>query len=126
MSAAANMVRREFLKRGVFTMATATASPLFVRSTVLGWGRAAPSEHITVAFIGVGWKGLQGCFGSLVQSFLLPAEAVPGHIDWELWLGPAPWRPYHSQLVDKGFRPFRDYSGGGMTDWGCHEWHCRE
>jgi predicted dehydrogenase len=23
-------------------------------------------------------------------------------------------------LADKGFRPFRDYSGGGMTDWGCH------
>lgn len=50
----------------------------------------------------------------------LPAEEVPDHIDWDLWLGPAPWRPYHSSLVDQWFRSYRDYSGGGMTDWGCH------
>jgi len=50
----------------------------------------------------------------------LPSEPVPEHIDWEMWLGPAPWRPFHSTLADKGFRPYRDYSGGGMTDWGCH------
>jgi predicted dehydrogenase len=35
-------------------------------------------------------------------------------------LGPAPWRPFHPTLADKGFRAYRDYSGGGMTDWGCH------
>ncbi len=50
----------------------------------------------------------------------LPGEPVPDHIDWEMWLGPAPWRPFHPLLADKGFRPYRDYSGGGMTDWGCH------
>jgi len=50
----------------------------------------------------------------------LPAEKTPAGVDWNLWLGPAPWRPYHSQLIRGGFRPFRDYSGGGMTDWGCH------
>jgi predicted dehydrogenase len=238
--------------------------PSLIPGTVLGRGRAAPSQRVSVGFIGVGWKGLQGCFGSLVQSFLanpvcqaiavcdvnresaadgkrtidkayrnqdcatyadfrellqrtdldavviatpdhwhavqtiwacrlgkdvycekplsltvrearamvdaarqygrvvqtgsqsrsyanirracdllqqgaigeirevhvecggpsipcnLPAEAVPEHIDWDLWLGPAPWRPFHSTLADKGFRPFREYSGGGMTDWGCH------
>ncbi len=263
MASETRVVRREFLQRSALATA-AVAAPLFVRSTALGWGRAAPSERITVGFIGVGWKGLQGCFGSLVQSFLanpacqvlaacdvnskacdsaksvidqaqgnrdcatyrdfrdllsrddvdavaiaapdhwhaiqtieacrrgkdvycekplsltirearqmveaareygrvvqtgsqsrsysnirfaceslrngaigeirevhvscggpsvpcnLPAEPVPDHIDWDLWLGPAPWRPFHSALADKGFRPFRDYSGGGMTDWGCH------
>ena len=50
----------------------------------------------------------------------LPPVAVPDGVDWERWLGPAPWRPYHPSLVRGGFRPFRDYSGGGMTDWGCH------
>ena len=39
-----------------------------------GAGGRAPSERITVGFIGVGWKGLQGCFGSLVQSFLASPE----------------------------------------------------
>ncbi|MBN2138588.1 MAG: Gfo/Idh/MocA family oxidoreductase [Sedimentisphaerales bacterium] len=48
------------------------------------------------------------------------AEPTPAGVDWEMWLGPAPWRPFHPSLIRGGFRPFRDYSGGGMTDWGCH------
>jgi hypothetical protein len=51
---------------------------------------------------------------------LLPPEPTPPGVDWDLWLGPAPWRPFHSMLIRGGFRGFRDYSGGGMTDWGCH------
>jgi predicted dehydrogenase len=50
----------------------------------------------------------------------LKPEPVPAGVDWDTWLGPAPWRPYHPSLTTGGFRPFRDYSGGGMTDWGCH------
>ena len=45
---------------------------------------------------------------------------VPSDVDWDLWLGPAPWRPFHPTLITGGFRRYRDYSGGGMTDWGCH------
>jgi predicted dehydrogenase len=45
---------------------------------------------------------------------------TPDDVDWEMWLGPAPRRPFHPQLIKGGFRPFRDYSGGGTTDWGCH------
>ncbi|MDP6545488.1 MAG: Gfo/Idh/MocA family oxidoreductase [Phycisphaerae bacterium] len=51
---------------------------------------------------------------------LLPPVATPAGVDWDMWLGPAPKRPFHPQLIRGGFRPFRDYSGGGMTDWGCH------
>jgi len=50
---------------------------------------------------------------------LKPVKTPPG-VDWDMWLGPAPKRPFHPQLIKGGFRPFRDYSGGGMTDWGCH------
>ena len=50
----------------------------------------------------------------------LNAEPLPPGLDWEMWLGPAPWRPFHSSLIRGGFRPYRDYSGGGMTDWGAH------
>ena len=50
----------------------------------------------------------------------LPPIPIPPEVDWDLWLGPAPWRPFHPTLIRGGFRPFRDYSGGGMTDWGCH------
>ena len=50
----------------------------------------------------------------------LPAEPEPEGLNWEMWVGPAPWRPYHKSLVTGGFRSYRDYSGGGMTDWGAH------
>ncbi|MBN2477570.1 MAG: Gfo/Idh/MocA family oxidoreductase [Pirellulales bacterium] len=50
----------------------------------------------------------------------LSEEPLPPGLDWEMWLGPAPWRPYHHNLIRGGFRPYRDYSGGGMTDWGAH------
>ena len=49
----------------------------------------------------------------------LPAEPVPPGIDWEMWLGPAPWAPFNRGRLN--FRPWRDYSGGGMTDWGGHK-----
>ncbi len=48
----------------------------------------------------------------------LPEEAIPPGLDWDLWLGPAPWSPFNPGRL--GFRPWRDYSGGGMTDWGAH------
>ncbi len=50
----------------------------------------------------------------------LPPMPTPPGVDWDMWLGPAPWRPFHSRLIKGGFRPYRDYSGGGMSDWGCH------
>ena len=50
----------------------------------------------------------------------LPAEPVPEGMDWEMWLGPAPWRPFNKALHPFSWRSFRDFSGGGMTDWGAH------
>jgi predicted dehydrogenase len=70
----------------------------------------------------------------------LPSEPVPEGLDWNMWLGPAPWRPYNKELAPSlqegsidnwdqfnrligpypNFRGYRDYSGGGMTDWGAH------
>ncbi|MEI7946325.1 MAG: Gfo/Idh/MocA family oxidoreductase [bacterium] len=48
----------------------------------------------------------------------LPEEPVMEGLDWNMWLGPAPWVPFNKQLLN--FRRWRDYSGGGMTDWGAH------
>ena len=59
------------------------------------------------------------CGGPSGECYLKP-EAMPAGVDWDMWLGPAPWRPFHPSLIRGGFRPFRDYSGGGMTDWGAH------
>jgi predicted dehydrogenase len=50
----------------------------------------------------------------------LPAEPVPEGLHWDMWLGPAPWRPFNKRIHPYTWRSFRDYSGGGMTDWGAH------
>jgi len=57
----------------------------------------------------------------------LKEEPMEPGLDWNLWLGPAPMRPYNSVLSPRGvhqhfpaWRNYREYSGGGMTDWGAH------
>jgi predicted dehydrogenase len=51
---------------------------------------------------------------------VLPDEAVPSTIDYDLWLGPAPRRPFNRNRFHFNFRWYWDYSGGLMTDWGAH------
>ncbi len=57
----------------------------------------------------------------------LPAETEEPGLDWNMWLGPAPLRPYHSELSPRGvhkhfpnWRNYREYGGGMVTDWGAH------
>ena len=49
----------------------------------------------------------------------LPAESVPGELDWDIWQGQTKFRPYNSQLHLRWMR-WWDYSGGEMTNWGAH------
>jgi predicted dehydrogenase len=45
---------------------------------------------------------------------------LPPELDWDLWLGPAPYRPFDAFRCLYNFRWFWDYSGGQMTNWGAH------
>jgi predicted dehydrogenase len=46
---------------------------------------------------------------------------VPADLNYELWLGPAPHRPFTPTLTDaQVWRQIRDFSGGSLTDWGAH------
>jgi len=47
-------------------------------------------------------------------------QPVPKDMDWDMWLGPAPYAPYCPDGVHGNFRWIRDYSGGQFTDWGAH------
>jgi predicted dehydrogenase len=49
-----------------------------------------------------------------------PDTAPPKNLDYEMWLGPAPSRPYNEKRVHYNFRFWWDYSGGQMTNWGAH------
>jgi predicted dehydrogenase len=60
----------------------------------------------------------------LIEKPVFPKEepvAVPSDLNYELWLGPAPHRPYTPKLTDaQVWRQIRDFSGGSLTDWGAH------
>jgi hypothetical protein len=45
---------------------------------------------------------------------------VPPDLQWDLWLGPAPYRPYHPCYCPATWRGWRDFGSGGMGDMGCH------
>jgi predicted dehydrogenase len=47
-------------------------------------------------------------------------QPVPPDLDWEMWLGPAPYAPYTKDRVHFNFRWISDYSGGIICDWGAH------
>ncbi len=49
-----------------------------------------------------------------------PNQPPPQELDWDFWLGPAPWAEYTPRRANRDFRWFYDYSGGMMTDWGAH------
>ncbi|OPZ21117.1 MAG: Inositol 2-dehydrogenase [candidate division BRC1 bacterium ADurb.BinA364] len=58
----------------------------------------------------------------------LPPEETPPTLDWDMWLGPAPSRPYNKTFCPMDpvksdwarWRDYRDFAGGPMTDWGAH------
>ncbi|MBE8714252.1 Gfo/Idh/MocA family oxidoreductase [Sphingobacterium hungaricum] len=50
----------------------------------------------------------------------LPVEQAPKELDYEMWLGPAPYKPYSTHRVHTTFRGYWDYDGGGLGDMGQH------
>lgn len=51
---------------------------------------------------------------------LPPDSDPPAELNYDMWLGPAPWRPYNEKRVHYNFRFWWDYSGGQMTNFGAH------
>ncbi len=51
-----------------------------------------------------------------------PAEIppVPATLDWDLWLGPAPYRPYHPKYAPFNWRGWWDFGTGSIGDMACH------
>ena len=50
----------------------------------------------------------------------VPNSPTPVGVDYDMWLGPAPMRPFNLRRFHYDFRWFWDYAGGLMTDWGVH------
>jgi predicted dehydrogenase len=50
----------------------------------------------------------------------LPEQKVPEHIDWNLWVGPAPMRPYNEKYAPFNWRGWYDFGCGALGDMACH------
>ena len=48
------------------------------------------------------------------------AQVVPEGLDWDMWLGPAPWKPYTDHRFGTSFRGYWDYDSGGLGDMAQH------
>ena len=81
-----------------------------VDSGVLGWPLKVTVSGIT----GYNWK----FYHSGVYN--LKPEPVPEELDYDFWLGPAPYKPYNPERVHYKFRGYWDYDGGGLGDMGQH------
>jgi len=81
-----------------------------VQSGLLGW----PLKATVGAATGFDWKFY---WSGLTN---LRPEPVPPELDYEFWLGPAPYKPYNPHRVHGTFRGYWDYDGGGLGDMGMH------
>lgn len=81
-----------------------------VDSGLLGWPlKVTVSKHT-----GFDWK-----FFWIGKTDLTP-QPVPLELDYESWLGPAPYKPYHVHRTHGTFRGYWDYDGGALGDMGQH------
>ena len=58
-------------------------------------------------------------------SLVRPAETQtpPPGMNWDLWIGPAPYRPFNSAYHPETWRPWWDFGGGTVADMACHALH---
>lgn len=81
-----------------------------VESGLLGW----PLKVTVGRHTGFDWK-----FYWVGKTNLDPMPQ-PEELDYDLWLGPAPYKPYNEHRVHGTFRGYWDYDGGGLGDMGQH------
>jgi predicted dehydrogenase len=89
-----------------------TVKPIkkLIQSGLLGW----PLKVTVSRHTGFDWK-----FYWVGKTNLQPQD-VPSTLDYNLWLGPAPYKPYNIHRTHQTFRGYWDYDGGGLGDMGQH------
>ena len=87
--------------------------------------RVSPHNVSDMKFLKDGRAGKIGMVRAFVHYAGGPGEPTtdsepPAGLDWNLWCGPAPMRPFNKAIHPKGFRQFLDYANGQLGDWGVH------
>ena len=87
--------------------------------------RVSPHNVSGMKFLkegGAGDIGMVRCFvhygGGPGQ--VTPDSEPPAGLDWDMWCGPGPLRPFNRRIHPRGFRRFLDYANGQLGDWGIH------
>ncbi len=101
-----------FRFRAEFYGMDTTVKPIkkVVENRLLGWPLKVTVSGVT----GFDWK-----FFWSGKTNLTP-QRVPPELDYDMWLGPASYKPYHPHRVHESFRGYWDYDGGGLADMGQH------
>ena len=87
--------------------------------------RVSPHNISAIEFLRSGKAGKIGMVRAFVHSPGGPGKKTPDSdpppgLDWNMWCGPAPLRPYNKTIHPRGFRQFLDYANGTLGDWGVH------
>lgn len=109
INAMANAVKRH--KRTVQVGQWQRSQPHFVDAMNYLHSGKLGRVRTTKTWAYLDWKG---------EVPVVPDSAAPPGVDYNMWLGPAPMRPFNANRFHFSFRWFWDYAGGLMTDWGVH------
>ncbi|MBN1126856.1 MAG: Gfo/Idh/MocA family oxidoreductase, partial [Sedimentisphaerales bacterium] len=87
--------------------------------------RVSPHNVSGIKFLREGGAGQIGMIRCFVHygggpGEVTPDSETPAGLDWDMWCGPGPLRPFNKRIHPKGFRGFLDYANGQLGDWGIH------
>src|SRR5688572_28466110 len=87
--------------------------------------RASPHNISGMEFLKSGKAGKIGSVRAFVHygggpGKKTPDTEAPSTLDWNMWCGPAPLRPFNTTMHPRGFRSYLDYANGQLGDWGIH------
>jgi predicted dehydrogenase len=87
--------------------------------------RVSPHNVSGIQFLKSGKAGKIGMVRAFVHypggpGAKTPDSEPPKELDWNMWCGPAPLRPFNKTIHPKGFRTHLDYANGQLGDWGIH------
>jgi predicted dehydrogenase len=87
--------------------------------------RVSPHNQWAMQFLREGKLGRVNMLRSFVHSGGGPGSPTPDQeppegLDWDMWCGPSPLRPFNPAIHPRGFRHFLDFANGTLGDWGIH------
>jgi len=103
----------EARKRGVMTQMGTQLHATGEMKTFVEWVKAGVIGNIRKVDL---WSGKNWGGGERPTD----TPPVPPTLDWDLWLGPAPYRPYHPKYMPGEWRRWWDFGTGTLGDMGCH------